>query len=259
MSDGNGLLLGSKRALITGASRGMGAAMAEAFAAAGADLALVAQTAESLASTAEAVRKRGRDCLVIEADLATEEGARHVGKVALGHADAWDILVNNAGVAITMPLATMTVAAWDTSMAVNLRAPMLIAQALVPKMIERHSGKIINISSLASFTGGPTGGAYAASKAALNELTRTMAVEWGQYNIQVNAICPTITLTEMGRRFWLDPANEAVKNQRMARIPAHRFAEVADVSDLALFLAGPNSGFINGLALPLDGGQSVSP
>jgi 2-dehydro-3-deoxy-D-gluconate 5-dehydrogenase len=259
MSDASVLPLAGKRALVTGASQGMGAAIAEAFAAAGADLAIAARTEAALAATCDAVRKHGRDCLVIAADLATEDGARQVGKAALAHAGAWDILVNNAGIGLTMPLLDMTVEAWDASMAVNLRAPMLIAQALVPKMIERRSGKIVNISSVAAFNGGATGGAYGASKAALNELTRTMAVEWGQYNVQVNAICPGITLTEMGRRFWLDPANEAARNQRLARIPAHRFADVGDVVNLALFLAGPGSAYLNGAALPLDGGMLAAP
>lgn len=251
--------LAGKRALVTGASHGCGAAIAQALAAAGADIAIVAHTEEALAATADAIRALGRDCLVIAADLGTVDGVRHATDTALAHAAQWNILVNNAGVAITMPLAQMTAEAWDTTMAVNTRAPMLISQALMPGMVAAGGGKIINISSLTTFVGAPTAGAYAASKAALNQLTMTMAVEWGGHNIQVNAICPTIILTEMGKKFWLDPANVAMKEQRLARIPMHRFTEVGDVVNLAMFLAGPGSGFVNGVCMPLDGGQHIAP
>lgn len=258
MTDSSPSLLG-KRALVTGASHGCGAAIAQILAAAGADIAIVAHTEEGLAATAAAVRALGRDCLVIAADLSTVDGVKHVCETALAHAPAWDILVNNAGVAFTMPIAQMTVEAFDTSMAVNARAPMLLAQALLPGMVAQGGGKIINISSGTTYVGAPTGGAYAASKAALNQLTMTMAVEWGSQNIQVNAICPTIILTEMGKKFWLDPANLAAKEQRLGRIPMHRFAEVSDVADLVLFLAGPGAKFINGACIPLDGGMHIAP
>jgi 2-deoxy-D-gluconate 3-dehydrogenase len=131
---------------------------------------------------------------------------------------------------------------------------------IVPQMIARRAGKVINISSVASFIGTPGLGAYAASKAALNQLTRTMAVEWGPHNIQVNAICPTIVLTEMARQiYWETPENAGMREAKLARIPMGRFAEPREVADVALFLASPAADYMNGVSLPLEGGMLAAP
>lgn len=252
-------ILVGKRALVTGGSRGIGAAIAQTLAAAGADLAIVGRQHAGLLQTQSEIESLGRECLLIEADLATVEGARQVGEIALAHAPYWDILVNNAGVAKTAPLLEITPEDWDFTHAVNLRSVLLVSQQMVPPMIARRSGRIINISSMGAFIGTPTVGNYAASKGGLNQLTRTMAVEWGVYNIQTNAVCPTVIMTDMGQQIWDDPAVAELRKAKEARIPMHRFGEVQEVADLVLFLCGPGANYLNGLSIPLDGGMLVAP
>ncbi len=251
--------LSGYRALVTGASRGIGAAVARRLAAGGADLGLVARSRSGLEALAEELRSLGRQCLVIEADLATVEGVKDAASQALCEAAHWQILVNNAGVAHQTPLLEETAQSWDALMGVNLRAPMLLAQALVPGMIENGGGKIVNVSSVAAFLGTPGFSAYAASKAALNQLTRTMAVEWGPHKIHVNAVCPTIILTDMGRQLWDRPDMAEARHAKEARIPMHRFGTAEEVADVVAFLAGPESNYINGVAVPVDGGLMASP
>src|SRR5262249_29427356 len=152
---------------------------------------------------------RGRRCLVIQADLRTIEGPRAAASQALDYFGGIDILVNNAGIFYRQNILETTVDHWDETQAVNLRAPFLLAQAIAPGMIERRMGKIINISSLASVVGCDGHAAYSASKGGLNLLTQVMATEWGPFNIQTNAIAPTVVLTDMGKKVWGDEAKSA--------------------------------------------------
>jgi 2-dehydro-3-deoxy-D-gluconate 5-dehydrogenase len=252
-------LLKGQRALVTGGSKGIGAASAEALARAGADVAIVGRDRAGLAATREAVMRTGRECAVIEADLGSIDGARSAGELALKHSPRWDILVNNAGIAKAAPLLQVEVEDLEAIFAVNLRAALILAQLLVPQMIERRAGKIVNISSIGAFIGTPGLGAYAASKAALNQLTRTMAVEWGPHNIQANAICPTVVLTDMGKQIWNDPARIKERETKLARIPLGRFCEPQDVADAVVFLASPAANFLTGQSIPLEGGVLAAP
>ena len=144
---------------------------------------------------------------------------------------------------------------WEETQAVNLRAPYLLTQKLAARMIEQKRGKIINISSVAAVLAPEGHAAYSASKGGLNLLTQTMAAEWGRYNIQANAIAPTVILTEMGQKVW----GEASKGEPMkARIPARRFGEPVEVADLVLFLASNASNFICGQVIRLDGGLTAA-
>lgn len=251
--------LSGRRALVTGASRGIGAAIARALAAAGADLGLVARGGPGLESLAEELRSTGREVWVFEADLSTVSGVETLAAQAAADRQPWHILVNNAGVAHQTALQEETAEAWDALLGVNLRTPMLLSRALVPGMIEAGGGKIINMSSVAAFIGTPGFAAYAVSKAGLNQLTRTMAVEWGPHNIQVNAVCPTVILTDMGRQLWDQPHMVEAREQKQARIPAHRFGTPEEVAEVVLFLAGPGANYVNGATLPIDGGMLVSP
>ena len=251
--------LDGKRALISGGSKGIGVAIAETFAEAGADIGIIGRDAPGLNKTKSIVQGHGRKCVVIEADISSVKGAQNAGAKALELSSQWDILVNNAGMAKISPLLEITQDDWSDTFSVNLRATLLLSQIIVPQMIQRKSGKIVNISSLGAFFGTPGLGVYAASKAAMNQLTRTMAVEWGPYNIQVNAICPTIILTELGREVWDNPALTQQRQEKEKRIPLHRFGETQDVAYAALFLASPAANFIHGVSLPLDGGMSISP
>jgi NAD(P)-dependent dehydrogenase (short-subunit alcohol dehydrogenase family) len=254
----SGALLG-RRALVTGASRGIGAAVARSLAAAGAEVGLVARDAVRLESVASELRSRGSACTVIQADLSTSAGARSVATAAMSDGRPWHILVNNAGVAHQTPLLDETEQSWDALLAVNLRTPMLLAQAMVPGMIAAGGGKIVNVSSVAAFLGTPGFGAYAASKAGLCQLTRTMAVEWGPHNIQVNAVCPTIILTDMAHDLWDRPEMAQARQGKEARIPMHRFGAPEEVAEVVLFLCGPGSNYVNGVSLPVDGGLMASP
>jgi NAD(P)-dependent dehydrogenase (short-subunit alcohol dehydrogenase family) len=246
--------LTGKRALVTGGSRGIGAEIAAVLADAGADVALTGRDAAGLAATRAAVVKHGHRCVTIEADLATPDGPRIAAEQALDFFGTIDILINNAGIFHREPLLETTLAHWDETLAVNLRAPLLLAQAIAPGMIAQKRGKIINISSLASLVGVEGHASYSSSKGGLNLLTQVMAAEWGPHNIQTNAIAPAIVLTDMARAAWGDEAKSAPVK---ARIPCRRFGEPREVADLVLYLASSASDYICGQVLPIDGGYSA--
>ena len=231
-----------KRVLVTGGSRGIGQECARVLADAGADVAIVGRDPAALDESAAAVRALGRTCH-------SRAAAR-----ALALFGTVDILVNNAGIARIFPLAEMTQEDWDDTLAVNLTAPFVLAQALVPGMIAQGHGKIINISSQAGVVAIDGHGAYAASKGGLNMLTKVMAAEWGPHNIQVNAVAPTVILTPMGAQVWGDPAKGG---PMLAKIPLGRFGQPVEVADLVLFLASPASDLITGETILIDGGYTV--
>jgi NAD(P)-dependent dehydrogenase (short-subunit alcohol dehydrogenase family) len=246
--------LEGRRALVTGASRGIGAEICAVFADAGADIVAVARDAQGLAEVSATVAAKGRRCLAVEADLATETGAREAAGAALAAWGGIDILVNNAGVALIAPALDLTLEAWDRTMAINLRAPFLLAQALAPGMIARRWGKIVNISSQTGVIALDDHAAYASSKGGLNALTKSLAAEWGRHNVQVNAICPTVILTPMGRQVWSDPAKSG---PLLAATPSRRFGEPVEVADMALYLASPASGLVNGALMMIEGGYTA--
>lgn len=243
--------LTGKTALVTGASKGIGFEICRVLADAGADIAAVARDRGGLAQAKAAVEGLGRRCLVVEADMATVEGPRAAAAKALETFGAVDILVNNAGIALLDELLVATVEDWDRTMAVNLRAPFLLAQALVPKMIEKKAGKIVNVSSQTGIVALERHGAYAASKNGLNALTKVMTVEWSRHNIQCNAVCPTIIMTPMGEKVWSDPQKHG---PMLAKTPLGRFGKTVEVADLVLFLASPASDLITGETILCDGG-----
>jgi len=246
--------LANQHALVTGASRGLGAEIAAVFADAGADLVITGRDVAGLEATRQVVVSKGRRCLSVAADLATVEGPRLAGSRALEFFGTVDILVNNAGLVFVEDLLDTSLDHWEQTQRVNLRAPFLLAQTVVPKMIDQRRGKVINISSLAGGLAPLGHAAYSASKAGLNLLTQTMAAEWGRFNIQANAVAPTVILTEMGQKVWGDPGKG---DPMKARIPAGRFGEPNEVADLVLFLASSASNFIGGQVIRLDGGFSA--
>lgn len=243
-----------RRALVTGGSKGIGAEVAVVLAEAGADVAIVGREPAGLAETAAAVRAAGRTCHVISADLRSAEDSLRAANEALALFGTVDILVNNAGIARIEPLLELTLDDWEETQAVNLRAPWIFARALAPAMIAQGAGKIINISSQAGVVALEGHGAYCASKGGLNMLTKVMAAEWSRYNIQVNAVCPTVILTPLGTAVWGDPAKG---DPMRAKIPLGRFGEPREVADLVLFLAAPASDLITGEAILIDGGYTA--
>lgn len=246
--------LEGKRALVTGATKGIGLEVCKVLSDAGANIAAVGRDSRGLEEVAEAVKSRGRLCIPIAADLATVEGPQHAAKVALEAFGTVDVLVNNAGVTTIKSIIDTPVDDWDWVNNVNLRAPYLLAQALAPAMIAQKAGKIINVSSQSGVMALPDHGAYGASKGGLNMLTRVMTIEWAKHNIQCNSVCPTVILTPMGEMVWGDPAKG---DPMKAKIPAGRFGRTVEVADLILFLSSSASDLINGQEILIDGGFSA--
>lgn len=240
-----------KRALVTGGSKGIGVEVADLFAQAGADVAIVGRDRAGLQETANRVKATGRDCLIIEADLGKVEECEKAAAAALKHFGTVDILVNNAGIARIEKIIEASVQDWDDTLNVNLRAPFLLTKLLAPAMIAQKSGKIVNVSSQAGLIAIEGHGAYAASKGGMNMLTKVMAAELSPHNIQCNAVAPTIILTPMAVQVWSDPVKS---NPMLAKTPLGRFGQPIEVADLILFLASPASDLITGETIAIDGG-----
>lgn len=243
--------LEGRRALVTGASRGLGRAMAVALAEAGADVVCASSLRGGTDETAAAVRAAGRQAWQVEADLADREAVLAMADDAETQAGRIDILVNNGGTIRRHPAAEYPLEAWDAVLRTNLDSVFLLSQRLGAGMIERGAGKIINIASLLSFSGGITVPAYTASKHAVAGLTRALANEWARHGVQVNAIAPGYFRTDNTQRLQDDPDRS---RDISARIPAGRWGESEDMAGAAVFLASRASDYVNGHILVVDGG-----
>ena len=243
--------LKGRKALVTGASKGIGAEICAVFAEAGADIVALGRDEADLAATAEAVRAHGRRCLTLTAEMGSPTEPVTACERALAEWGTIDILVNSAGIANVAPAVDFSTEDWDRMMAVNLRAPFLTARTLAPAMIAQRWGKVINISSQTGVIALDDHAAYAASKGGLNALTKSLCAEWARHNVQVNAICPTVVMTPMGRKVWGKPEKgDPFRNAT----PARRFAEPVEVADAALYLASDASAMVNGALLMVEGG-----
>ena len=232
-----------KRALVTGAGKGIGRQIAKTLATHGARVVALSRDPADLASLREEL-----DCETLAADLTDAAGAR----AAAERAGDVDLLVNNAGIALLQPFLETTPEAFDQTMAVNVRAVMIVSQVLAAGMIRRgNGGSIVNVSSIASSVALRDHAAYCASKAALDQLTRVMALELGPHRIRVNAVNPTVVMTPMGRRAWSDPAKGG---PMLARISLGRFLELEDCADVICYLLSDAAAMVHGVALPIDGG-----
>ena len=241
-----------KTALVTGATKGIGRSIVTALAAAGCR---ICATARSRPDLEDLRSELGEDqCLVHAADLASAEETRLMARFFVGKAERIDIVVNNAGVSFPEPLLDLQLDSWERTMAVNLRAPAIIVQEVAPTMIEAGGGAIVNVSSQSGVIALPDHAAYCASKFGLHGLSKVMALELGPSGIRVNAVAPTITMTEMGTRVWGDPQKG---DPMRARIPLGRFAQPKEVADAVLFLASDRAAMINGEVLVLDGGFTI--
>jgi len=246
--------LEGKRALVTGASQGIGQHIAITLANAGADLFLTALEEAGLEDTAGAIQQMGGKAEIFVANLADPGGVRAVADEALKEGRQVNILVNNAGISIPEAALDTKTEHWDLALQVNLRAPFLLSQLIGARMIEQGGGKIINISSQAGLVGLADHAAYCASKGGLILLTKVLAIEWGPHNIQVNAVAPTVIMTPMAARAWAD---EKKRNAMLAKIPLGRFGQPVDVSGAVLFFASPASDLITGEVLAVDGGYTA--
>jgi|SRR5450759_2701936 len=247
--------LAGKVALVTGASRGIGQALAMGLAEAGADMALVARTREALDETASRARELGRRALAMPADISRTAVIHDVVDRVITEYGRMDILVNGAGTQARKPILEMTEEDWDTVTSLNLKAVYFCSQAVAPHMIKQGSGKIINVCSLTSSIGIANVSAYSASKGGVLSMTRSMAVEWSRHGINVNAIAPGYFKTEMTKRLYEDPE----RNQWiLGRTPMGRWGDLSDLKGTVVFLASAASDFITGQLVNVDGGWLAS-
>lgn len=244
--------LTGKVALITGGTQGIGMAVAKTLGMAGAKIVINGRTEEKLAKAKDQFKNDGIDVYTLVFDVTDEHAVdkgiseieKNVGPV--------DILVNNAGIIKRTPILNMAVADFKQVIDIDLVAPFIVAKRVVPGMIERRSGKIINMCSMMSVYGRNTVSAYASAKGGLKLLTANMCCEWAKYNIQVNGIGPGYIATELTAN--IREGNHPFNDLVMTRTPAGRWGDPEDIGHAALFLASKASNFVNGHILFVDGG-----
>lgn len=234
-------------ALITGAAGGIGVAMAEAFAKAGARLVLV-----DLEDTRELAAEFGSEHRHAVIDL-EDPAAIAAGVERIGRETGIDILVNNAGLGIVFPAEKTEIDSWDRTMRINVRAPWLMAAAALAFLKASGRGRIVNVSSQAGVIAIEEHAAYGASKAALINLTKVMAIEWARHGITANAIAPTVVETPMALVGWSGEKGEKARRE----IPVGRFAKPSEIAAAAVYLASEQAGIVNGATLMADGGYTV--
>ena len=238
-------------ALVTGASRGIGKGIAVGLAGAGANLALVARSESTLIEVQEEIQALGVQAEIFPCDLSQTEGISDLVTTVSGTYGRIDILVNNAGTTHRDSAVDFPEERWDDVVKMNLKSVWLLSQQVGRSMIQRGSGKIINIASLLSFSGGIRTLAYAASKGGVAQLTKALANEWASKGVNVNAIAPGYIKTDMTSAILNDPVRVA---EFMDRIPAGKFGTPDDMAGAAVFLASEAASYIHGHILTVDGG-----
>jgi 2-deoxy-D-gluconate 3-dehydrogenase len=243
--------LQGKKAFVSGAGQGLGREIALTLAEAGADVALASRNMETLNNTADLIRKKGREGLVCPMDLTKMEDIEKAVKDTVRAFGRIDILINNSGISGESPVVDLTPEKWNQVMDVNLKGHVFCSKAVGRHMIENRCGKIINIASIMGLIPLIYYSPYGAAKAGLVLFTKTLALEWARYNIQVNAICPGYFLTDMNREFYGSPMGQKVIN----KIPMRRIAEPKELRGVTLLLASEASSFITGSVIVVDGGH----
>ncbi len=238
-------------ALVTGASRGIGKGIAVGLAGAGANLALVARSESTLIEVQEEIQALGVQAEIFPCDLSQTEGISDLVTTVSGTYGRIDILVNNAGTTHRDSAVDFPEERWDDVVKMNLKSVWLLSQQVGRSMIQRGSGKIINIASLLSFSGGIRTLAYAASKGGVAQLTKALANEWASKGVNVNAIAPGYIKTDMTSAILNDPVRVA---EFMDRIPAGKFGTPDDMAGAAVFLTSEAASYIHGHILTVDGG-----
>lgn len=248
--------LTGRKAFVTGASRGIGRVIAVALAEAGADVALVARSADGLAETAATIVAAGRKACVLPTDVTSYDAVSDAVAAAIGELGGIDIVVNNAGGSNFMvPFRDLRLTGWDKLLQLNLSSAVYVCHAFAAHLLDRGRGSVINVASVAGVSGAPLMSPYGASKAGLISLTRTLAVEWGAAGIRVNALCPGWTATELNRTLWEDPL---VGPATVAGSAMKRWGSAEEMAGPAVFLASDASSFMTGQTLIVDGGQTIS-
>ena len=251
----NPFRLEGRTALITGGSKGLGRAIADALAGAGTDVCLVSRHADQAEAAAAAIRAAtGRRGVAIAADVSDSAQVNRMVERAIGELGHLDILVNNAGMNIRNPVVDYSDEDWHKVLNTNLSSAFYCCRTIGPHLIERGWGRVVNLASIMALTSLPGRAAYTASKAGLIGLTKTLALEWAPHGVTVNAICPGPFATEMNLPLLENPE---VREQFTSRIPLGRWGNVEEVGAAALYLCSEPAAFVTGHTLYIDGGWTA--
>ncbi|MDO9125046.1 MAG: glucose 1-dehydrogenase [Deltaproteobacteria bacterium] len=246
--------LTGKVAMVTGSTRGLGETSAKALAKAGADIAVCGRNPQDLDRVSAEIQTMGRKSQGFELDVLSKEKVKKAVEQILNRFGRVDILVNNAGTNYRVPVLEYPEEQWDLIINTNLKGYFLVAQAVVPQMIEQGYGKVINMSSIFGKVGLANQLAYASSKGGVDQMTKVMALEWAKQGVRVNAIGPTYFETDMVKQIRNDPERFNFINERT---PMGRWGYLPELEGTVIFLAAPASDFITGQIIYVDGGWTV--
>lgn len=247
--------LDGRVALVTGASSGLGYASALALAEAGADLVVASRSLERLADICRAIEARGRQAFPLAVDVRDLAQVRRMADAAVERFGRIDILVNSAGLNIPQPALEVTEEAWDTIMDTNAKGLFFCCQAVGRYMVAQRYGRIVNIGSTMGLVGMADRAAYCASKGAVSQLTKVLAIEWAPYNVTVNAVAPTFVETPLTRPYF--ERIPGFREEVLRRMPMGRLGLPEEVAAAVIFLASDAASLITGVTLPVDGGWTA--
>ncbi|MCL4247787.1 MAG: glucose 1-dehydrogenase [Anaerolineae bacterium] len=244
-----------KVAIVTGASRGIGQAIAEALAASGAKVVLSSRKPDDLTAVADAIKAKGGEAMAVAAHNGDKNALQVLAQAAIDTYGGIDILVNNAATNPHFgPLLNAEDSLWQKTIEVNLMGNVWLTQSVVPVMRERGGGKIINIASINALRPGRMQGIYSITKAAVLSLTQTLAMELAEFNIKVNAVAPGLVQTKFARAIW---DNEYLLDPILQRTPLKRIGQPEDIAGIVVYLASPASDFATGQIYVVDGGLTI--
>jgi len=246
--------LTGKVAMVTGSTRGLGEVSATALAKAGADVAICGRNTVDLERVSQTIREMGRDSAGFVLDVTSKKSVQQGVDRILTHFGKVDILVNNAGINYRVQVLEFPEEEWDSVINTNLKGYFLVAQAIVPQMLERGYGKVINMSSILGAVALPNQLAYASAKGGVDQMTKVMALEWAKQGVRANAIGPTYFETEMVKQLRDDPEKFNFINERT---PMGRWGYLPELEGIVIFLAAPASDFITGQTIYIDGGWTA--
>jgi NAD(P)-dependent dehydrogenase (short-subunit alcohol dehydrogenase family) len=243
--------LADKVVVVTGAGQGIGEGIALAFSKKNSRVVVVDVNKKGIANTVEKIKSMGSDCLGVQTDISSSSDVQTMVKKTIDQYGTLDVLVNNAGILKPGPLEDLSEEDWDTGVNVNLRGTFLCSKYAAQIMIPKRKGCIVNIASISGHEPYPGGGTYSPTKAAIIMLTKQCAIEWGQYNIRVNAISPGLIATPLTAKAY---ENEEIKKGRENMVPLGRIGLPGDIGSVAVLLASEEMGYVTGTTIPVEGG-----
>jgi meso-butanediol dehydrogenase / (S,S)-butanediol dehydrogenase / diacetyl reductase len=249
--------LAGKNALITGGGTGIGRAIALAFAAEGAQVAVAGRREEKLREVVSEIEQRGGKALAVACDVAQATDAERAVRETVERFGGMNVLVNCAGMVSATTVETIGEENWDRLMTVNVKGPFLMSRAALPAFRKAGGGAIVNIGSILGLVALKDRAAYCTSKGAVTMLTKAMALDHAHENIRANCICPSLVETDLIKDLFASPQGAELKKARTATIPVGRIGRPEDVAALAVYLASEEASWVTGVAMPLDGGLSA--